>query len=760
MKHGRAAILAVGLMGYLAAFYASTPRDSVGQPMCNDVGRQVHRAEQLFPILFRPEEWLLPNWFGNPLQFHLLDRAPVVLISAAILLWAAAVGLLALRLLRLHQRLTGLERLLFAVGVGLNALSAWTLLLGLFGRLDRTWLVLVPATATFLAMAAVMRSKKIWRAGESSLDAGATMVLGGAEDRANVRWLWAGLPFVAMIFWAAMLPPLDFDVCEYHLQAPKEFFQQGRIAFVPHNVYANMPLGTEMLSLLAMVVAGDWWWGALAGKTVIAAFTPLCALALYAAGRRWHSTRAGVLAAVLYLSIPWIVSVSSSGLVEGALACYLFLALYATLLWKETVAAAEQSGTQTGALGFAALAGYLAGGAAATKYPAVLFVLMPLAVVIFLGAGIAANGTPWPKERAKPRQSPFEAVLSMLRGCWSRQSAKALGVFVLAAAVGCGLWFGKNWVLAGNPTYPLLYNVFEGKSWNAEKDARWNRVHRPHDFSGTSLGADLGRVLLTGAGLSPLIAPLAVLALLRAGATQPSTKRREQTGPDFAASAAQKPKPLEPGSHLVWGLLAYAGYILTMWWLLTHRIDRFWMPMLPILALLAGVGACWTLTQWWRRMLAGFLAVGLAGNFLLASAAPGNAWFVPLDHLRDRINPWHWYFNNDPSAGGVLAVGEAAVFDLASPVLYNTCFDDCVFEAMVKGKTSEQVREALAAQGIGYVFVSWGEIERYRRTYGFSEFVQPEVFDWLVKEGVLEPVEPLPDRPERAYRVVKPSREP
>ena len=59
-----------------------------------------------------------------------------------------------------------------------------------------------------------------------------------------------------------MLPPLDFDVCEYHLQAPKEFFQQGRITFLPHNVYANMALGTEMLSLLAMVVAGDWWWGA------------------------------------------------------------------------------------------------------------------------------------------------------------------------------------------------------------------------------------------------------------------------------------------------------------------------------------------------------------------------------------------------------------------------------------------------------------------------------------------------------------------
>ncbi len=73
------------------------------------------------------------------------------------------------------------------------------------------------------------------------------------------------------------------------LQAPKEFYQAGRITFLPHNVYANMPLGTEMLSLLGMVVAGDWWTGALVGKTLIACFAPLTALALLAAGRRFVS---------------------------------------------------------------------------------------------------------------------------------------------------------------------------------------------------------------------------------------------------------------------------------------------------------------------------------------------------------------------------------------------------------------------------------------------------------------------------------------
>ena len=31
-----------------------------------------------------------------------------------------------------------------------------------------------------------------------------------------------------------------------------------------------------------------------------------------------------------------------------------------------------------------------------------------------------------------------------------------------------------------------------------------------------------------------------------------------------------------------------------IWWLLTHRLDRFWLPMLRPLAVLAGLGADWS----------------------------------------------------------------------------------------------------------------------------------------------------------------------
>jgi hypothetical protein len=803
MRYFRNTAILIGLAVYLTAFYA-TPLPDVP----DDAGQPMWRGKLLMLLFLRPDDWLFSHWFGSPPQFSLVDRLPVLFVAGLILSWAATLGWLLMVLCRLcgpgvspgptraggtpalqlggtpAPHLTRLETFVFALAVGLGAVSTWVLAMGLLGRLDRTWTFIVPAVATFLIAACVWyrrrrreaNRRRLTAAGlapDSRYLAGAAVQLplqhsppqrpGYCHDVLRSRWLWLALPFTAAILLAAMLPPLDFDVCEYHLQAPKEFFQQGKVAFLPHNVYANMTLGTEMLSLLAMVVAGDWWWGALAGKTVIAAFTPLCALALYAAGRRFYSTGAGVTAALLYISVPWMVSISSAGLVEGASACYLFLAVYALLLAKRDRLANSPNTWDrlaTCPTSYLILAGYLAGAAVATKYPAAMFVLLPLAAWSFFGrfAGRARgqgsgvrgqDGKSASVRELNPEPRTLNPILS---------AVAALMIFLLAAAAGCGLWFGKNWVQCGNPTYPLLYGVFGGKTWNAEKDRRWNSVHRPTDFSAKTLAKDLRRVALTSEWLSPLIVPLAALAFVGWG--RRSRWGRHSCLPLADRSVCPTGQFMYPARRLVWGLLVYVAFVVAVWWLFTHRIDRFWIPALPLMALLAGVGACWSSEAWWRRLLKGLLLAGLLANFLVATAGPSNAWFVPLEQLRKDwhwITSWHWRFNNDADLGGVLTVGDAAVFDLTpTPVLYNTCFDDCIFEQLVKGKTAEQVRAALASRHIAYVFVNWGEIVRYRRpgNYGFTEFVQPKVFDRLVERGVLQPLPPERGRPERAYRVL------
>jgi hypothetical protein len=856
MKQLRNAVILVGLAAYAVVFY-TTPLPSLSH--LGETLKPWLRGELVFVTAARPEEWLLANWFGSPPQFSLGDRALVGLAAGFILAWAAALGWLPLSLFRVTRGLTRLETAVFSTAVGLNLLSTWTLATGLLGQLGRLRTVAAPALLTFAAAAGYWYWRR--RANqENGRGLTAPGPLGNIEDllaaavvqlpshaagvavqlppqqylsspsnhrgppspqeRAQLRrrealiiayrqcadfvaqrWLWIGLPFVAAILLAAMLPPTDFDVCEYHLQAPKEFYQRGGITFLPHNVYANMAMGAEMLSLLAMTAVHDWWWGGLIGKTVIAAFTPLCALGLFAAGRRFYSTAADVVAALVYISIPWLtstyfmpnVNVSSSGLIEGASACYLFLALYALLLSRKQETAVQlpfqrmqlpsqpiiqrpsQQKTHPGAL--VALAGYLAGSAVATKYPAVLFVLIPMAIWTLIGRSWqsksardillecgdlsplsakrrrpspddptqAKSGDESPHSKS-PTPSPLMATPLVLKAePRNLNPLAAFAIFLLAAALGCGLWFGKNWALTGNPTYPLLYGVFDGATWNANKEQRWERAHTPHDFSIEALGKDLGGVLMTSEWLSPLVVPLALLAFLGWG-----------------------DKPAVMWRRLRWELLIYAVFVIAVWWLFTHRIDRFWLPVLPVLALLAGAGACWSFEPWWRRVLKGLLLAGLGANFLVSSAYVGNAWFVPLEQLRNDafwIDPCHYYLNNDADQGAVLCVGDAAVFDLKPTLLYNTCFDDCVFEQLVRDKSSKEtrpenqmrsakeIRTEFSSLRIAYVLVNWKEIERYRDSYGFTDFVQPQVFDQLVKEGILELVPQAVRLGEKIYRV-------
>jgi hypothetical protein len=799
-------VLLLGLAAYLVAFYAA-PMPII--PVRNEAGLPIDRLTVIVLVLREPVQWLFSNWFGDPPHFSLADRWPVALTAGLVMAWAAVLGWLLVVLLRwlggeavspapvkADRRLAPwsagetaspplgrLETGIFSLAVGLSAVSTWTLALGLAGLMDRRWMFVVPAIITLLAAAGVLFRRRQVAANDRRLAAaglasnsrsagGAAVQLphqhqhrealppGYSADALGAGWLWLALPFVLAIVLAAMLPPVDFDVCEYHLQAPKEFFQQGRITFVPHNVYANMPLGAEMLSLLSMVIAGDWWWGGLAGKTLIALFTPLCALAIFTAGRRFYSTGAGVVGALLYISIPWIVGVSSAGLIEGVSACYLFLAVYALLLcrWQpngippRSASEGRQpissppprvSLTSTGSTAYLILAGYLAGAAVATKYPAVLFVLLPLAAWTFFGrlwARSSVRHVPPTLHNVGSRKDDWKyAPISPANHeprVHSRFAAAivAVTIFLLAAAASSGLWFGKNWVQTGNPTYPLLYDVFDGKTRTADKDRQFNLAHRPREFSFELLGADLDRVLLGGELLSPLVVPLVVFSLVGG--------------------------PVAAGRRwLAWGLLAYAIFVIAAWWLLTHRLDRFWIPILPVLALMAGAGACWTSARWWRIAIAMLLFVALSGNFLLSTMGYNNAWFVPLAQLRDDphwISRWHSFFNATADQGAVLAVGDAAVFDLAPRVYYNTCFDDCLLEQWVKSreKKPDEIRAELTSRRIVYVFVNWSEIRRYRDTYGFTDFVQPEVFERLVEQGVLKRLSPQSNTAPEAYRVV------
>jgi hypothetical protein len=500
----------------------------------------------------------------------------------------------------------------------------------------------------------------------------------------------------------------------------------------------------------------------------LAAFSLLCAAGLFAAGRRLHSTAAGTVAAILYISMPWVVAISPAGLVEGVLACYWFLAVYALLLPSH----AERFSWQQ-----VALSGYLAGAAAATKYPALLFVLAPLACWVFfsgligrarrtrrtragegerggqgdsgqwaVGSGQSKNADSQSSPRLPVSPSPSLSIPPSPRLIFPR----LLLCFLLAAMIGCGAWYTKNWVLTGNPTYPLLYGVFDGKTRTPEKDAQWNAVHRAHSFTPKEFGLDMLRVILTSEWLSLLLIPLAVLAAV--GWRGRETVGREDTEKGRRFSQIRSwfctLRPRCPLPTVLCPLVPYIVFVILAWWLLTHRLDRFWLPVTPILALLAGVGACWSVERWWRRTFLGLLALSLAMNFVCIASDQGNAWFQPLEKLRrsspDWVDPWmNWLNANTREGYAVLTVGNADVFNLKPKVYYNTNFDDCLFEQWVKGRKPSEIAQMLKGRktAIAYVYVDFEQIETLRKSgYGYSSFVTPGVFDELVRQGLLENV--------------------
>src|SRR5205823_4650815 len=135
-------------------------------------------------------------------------------------------------------------------------------------------------------------------------------------------------PFLLVMALGAMLPTVDYDAIEYHLQGPKEYYQAGRIAFLPHNVYTSMPFGVEMLHLLGMEVLDDWWWGALVGQLLVACFAPAAAAFIALTAGRWGAPRAAWFAALIYVTTPWVYRLAELPYVEGPLCAY-----HAALIW-------------------------------------------------------------------------------------------------------------------------------------------------------------------------------------------------------------------------------------------------------------------------------------------------------------------------------------------------------------------------------------------------------------------------------------------
>jgi len=342
---------------------------------------------------------------------------------------------------------------------------------------------------------------------------------------------------------------------------------------------------------------------------------------------------------------------------------------------------------------------------------------------------------------------------------WTKQSAgrgRLVLMYSLGVLLTVGPWLAKNVVETGNPVYPLAWQIFGGRDIDSELDAKFRRGHATEPRTWGHLVNGVADVTVQNDWLSPLLFALAPLSLWYLWSTsQPVAEPAEVD--DLQLTCFWR--------RALAGLWIYLAWLFFTWWGLTHRLDRFWVPQIPVVALLAGLG--------WRRIsdmawetrigkyslqgigLASLAVLGFNLVFVLSGLAGNNTFFVELNQSRknvtQRFTPGIDFLNTQlPPGSKVLCVGEAQVFPLESPLVYNSVFDRSLFEEWLAEESPgvahqhksfrpvAEMKARLKREGITHIHINWAEIARYRKTYGYTPFVTPARFAKLQSLGVLQ----------------------
>jgi 4-amino-4-deoxy-L-arabinose transferase-like glycosyltransferase len=623
-----------------------------------------------------------------------LWQSPVALLvwatdgfmAAATLAAATLAGLAVLPILGIRS-LEPAWRVVVAAGLGIGLLSLAVLACGLCGLVGSERRLILPAVLLMAAFAGLRHRAR-----------GSTMVTFQSHS-GLLRWmLVATAPFLSLTLLVATVPPGllwqeeggGYDVLEYHLQLPREYWEAGAIAYLPHNVYANLPQAAEMLYLFADMLHGDPIEAWSLAKCINALLGLLVVAAAWLAGRQL-SPAGGIVTAAVTASVGWLIYLSGVAYVENGL--LLFGMLSAACLVR-----AGRCDDRPQSWRWVLVAGLMAGTACGFKYTGVLMVALPLgAMALMLTRG------------------PTGARL------------KAVGTFAGAAALTFSPWLVKNLALTGNPVFPLAGDVFRAypEGWGEEESSHFAEVHAPaaQESRWTARMSLARRHIISDPAqrFGPLLFALATVALLR---------RR---------------------GRLEIALAITLGIQLAAWLLTTHLYARFAVPMLIPLVLLAGRGATADngRVTWGFVVL---ILFGMSFNLYKAAELYAQHIYPQGERIdveaktgvftEGLVGGWeHLQIINNRLDDNVriLMVGDARPFYWQRPVDYCVVFNRNPFaEAVARNENTEETLDWLRRQGYTHVFVHWDEIGRLRRSrYGFPAPITMPLFDQLQASGLV-----------------------
>jgi hypothetical protein len=596
------------------------------------------------------------------------------LLLAVWLLGAAGLGAALLRPF-LHDddvRDAGVLWFVSAAAMGLGLFSLFSLGLGLAGLLNRATAWALPLGGLAIAVVRVaLRGKAALRGAEDSLKAWLVSPAGWA-------WLWlAVLPLLSIAAVGALLPPgmlwhpdepHGYDVVEYHLQIPREWYEAGRIIPLRHNVFSYFPFNVEMHYLLAMHLRGGPWKGMYLAQLMHVAYVVLSVLAVYGVAGRMRRTAAPgefpvapTLAAVSAAAVPWLTLLAPIGYSEGGLLLYGTLAVGWAFRAGSTAAAERRERLKR-----FALAGAFAGFACGSKLTAVptVLLLVPLVLVV---------------ETLLERRHLLGAT------------AAGVAVFLAAGLVTLAPWLVRNGQWASNPVFPQAARTLGAAHFTPVQVERWERAHAPPPGQ-ESFAASLrsfGVQVLADWRFGFVLLPVALAAIWPA-----------------------RDRPT------AWALFSMLMGLAGFWGALTHHQGRFFVLAVPVAALLLAHGE-WGRWRWAAAVGVVVMAVfswGLVHRQFASRLYGVRPWVLALglDDL-EALTPEA--LQGVPSDSTVVLVGEARTFwyqrDMRR-LRYRTVFDvDTTTEKDV-------IKSWTLPQGRGpndWLLVNPEELHRFNRTY-------------------------------------------
>jgi hypothetical protein len=332
--------------------------------------------------------------------------------------------------------LNPLESLFVAPLLGGVILSLMTLLAGLVGFVRHPIIHIIIIDIMILICIPLVSGKlKAQSNIQSGLSNGRSLIQYLKGSNLSARWIAGCLVPTAVVLILIIpyifSPEVESDAVRYHLAAPAQWLQSGKIQYLPYQAFSNFPMLGEMHFMLALTGDGE------SGRLIHFSWMIVCLGLIIAVFKLFNGSgkidRLSLLPALGFLLIPSVPILSA----------WCFIDMFMTAYFLGFVLLSGITLIRGFSWSLAVMQALCIGGCISTKYT-----MLPLTAIL---------GIVWMILIAL---GPRSGSCRRLAGCFMVIMTGLGGL-----ATGC-VWYLRNLSWTGNPFYPLAWGLFKGGEWS------------------------------------------------------------------------------------------------------------------------------------------------------------------------------------------------------------------------------------------------------------------------------------------------------